>query len=66
MKAPRSSDLRSRFPASASARQPVDIAPLRRKAFREGLIVIDTRSQEFRAQPWAVAILAWYTSMMGA
>lgn len=62
----RSGDLRSRFPRASEAPPPADIGALRRRAYGQGLCVVDTRSDSLRAQPWALAFLDWYSRQMGA
>lgn len=63
--AARSGDLRSRFPTGPVAVPPVEMEALRRRAYGQGLIVIDTRSQAFKAQGFAMPLLDWYSREMG-
>lgn len=65
-KPPVSGDLRSRFPKGAEPAPPAEIAALRQRAYRQGLCVVDTRSDSLRAQPWAVSFLDWYSRQMRA
>lgn len=65
-KPPVSGDLRSRFPKGADAPPVADITVLRRRAYGQGLCVVDTRSDSLRAQPWAMDFLSWYSRQMGA
>ncbi len=60
-----SGDLRSRFPRPAEAIPATHVAALRRRAYGQGLLVIDTRSQAFKAQGFALPLLAWYSRQMG-